>query len=57
MDEIVKEMKKEINYGTHKYNWPKEYATRLYKHSVGNVLSFVYFKFRVNELTGTFKFD
>ncbi|XP_039303587.1 cytochrome c oxidase assembly protein COX18, mitochondrial isoform X2 [Solenopsis invicta] len=34
MDEIVKEMKKEINYGTHKYNWSKKYATRLYNHSV-----------------------
>ncbi|XP_011630837.1 cytochrome c oxidase assembly protein COX18, mitochondrial [Pogonomyrmex barbatus] len=34
MDEIVKEMKIEINYGTHKYNWSKEYARRLYNHSM-----------------------
>ncbi|KAG5328489.1 COX18 protein, partial [Acromyrmex charruanus] len=34
MDEIVKEMKKEINYGIHKYNWSKKYAKRLYNHSV-----------------------
>jgi len=42
MDEIVKEMRKEINYGTYKYNWSKKYATRLYNHSVGNVLSYVF---------------
>lgn len=41
MDEIVKEMKIETNYGIHKYNWSKEYARRLYNHSVGNVLSLV----------------
>ncbi|KYN05481.1 PREDICTED: mitochondrial inner membrane protein COX18 [Cyphomyrmex costatus] len=34
MDEIVQEMKKEINYGIHKYNWSKQYAKRLYNHSV-----------------------
>jgi len=34
MDEIIKEMKTEINYGTHKYSWSKKYATRLYNHSV-----------------------
>ncbi|XP_077267073.1 cytochrome c oxidase assembly protein COX18, mitochondrial [Temnothorax americanus] len=34
MDEITKEMKKEINYGTHKYNWSKKYATSLYNISV-----------------------
>lgn len=38
MDEIVKEMKIETNYGIHKYNWPKDYARRLYNHSVGKVL-------------------
>ncbi|XP_029676642.1 cytochrome c oxidase assembly protein COX18, mitochondrial [Formica exsecta] len=34
MDEIVKEMKIETNYGIHKYNWSKEYARRLYNHSM-----------------------
>lgn len=34
MDEIVKEMKIETNYGIHKYNWPKDYARRLYNHSM-----------------------
>ncbi|CAL1685066.1 unnamed protein product [Lasius platythorax] len=34
MDEIVKEMKIETNYGIYKYNWPKEYARRLYNHSM-----------------------
>ncbi|EFN89339.1 Mitochondrial inner membrane protein COX18 [Harpegnathos saltator] len=34
MDEIVKEMKKETDYGVYKYKWSKEYATRLYTHSV-----------------------
>ncbi|XP_029171298.1 cytochrome c oxidase assembly protein COX18, mitochondrial isoform X2 [Nylanderia fulva] len=33
MDEIVKELKIETNYGIHKYNWPKDYARRLYNHS------------------------
>ena len=43
MDEIVKEMKIETNYGIHKYNWSKDYARRLYNHSVGNgyLLNFV----------------
>ncbi|KAL6449108.1 hypothetical protein ACFW04_000660 [Cataglyphis niger] len=34
MDEIVKEMKIETNYGIYKYNWSKEYARRLYNHSM-----------------------
>ncbi|XP_014478096.1 PREDICTED: mitochondrial inner membrane protein COX18 [Dinoponera quadriceps] len=34
MNEIVKEMKKETNYGVYKYKWPKEYAKRLYIHSM-----------------------
>ncbi|XP_012537074.1 cytochrome c oxidase assembly protein COX18, mitochondrial isoform X2 [Monomorium pharaonis] len=34
MDELVKEMKKEMNYGVSKYNWSKTYATRLFSHSV-----------------------
>lgn len=34
MDEIVKEMKTEMNFGIHKYNWSKKYATRLYNHSM-----------------------
>lgn len=34
MNEIVKEMKKETYYGIHKYNWPEEYARRLYNHSL-----------------------
>lgn len=41
MDEIVKEMKKETSYGIYKYNWSKDYARRLYNHSVGNVLSLI----------------
>ncbi|EFN71834.1 Mitochondrial inner membrane protein COX18 [Camponotus floridanus] len=34
MDEIIKEMKKETSYGIYKYKWPKDYARRLYNHSV-----------------------
>ncbi|GAB1869310.1 Mitochondrial inner membrane protein COX18 [Camponotus japonicus] len=34
MDEIVKEMKKETSYGIYKYKWSKDYARRLYNHSV-----------------------
>ncbi|KAL0104427.1 hypothetical protein PUN28_017275 [Cardiocondyla obscurior] len=34
MDETVKEIKKEINYGMCKYNWSKKYTMLLYKRSV-----------------------
>ncbi|KYN43362.1 Mitochondrial inner membrane protein COX18 [Trachymyrmex septentrionalis] len=34
MDEIVKEMKPELNYGIHKYNWSEKYARRLYNRSI-----------------------
>ncbi|XP_011881073.1 PREDICTED: mitochondrial inner membrane protein COX18 isoform X2 [Vollenhovia emeryi] len=34
MNEIVKELKKEVNYGTYKYNWSKKYAKQLYNRSV-----------------------
>ncbi|XP_032680417.1 cytochrome c oxidase assembly protein COX18, mitochondrial isoform X3 [Odontomachus brunneus] len=34
MNEIAKQMKKETNYGTYLYKWPRDYATHLYAHSM-----------------------